>query len=130
MKDWIMGIFLAAHGWAHVWYIILSQRLLEIEGDPGWTGRSWLVSGLLGESVSRTLATLGYSASLIGFIVGGASLLVGRSWWRGVVVASTIVSLVTIILFWDGEFSKLVDKGLIGLAINVALILYLTYFNI
>ena len=129
MKNWILGILSVAHGWAHVWYIILSQRLLEIKQDPGWTGESWLLSRLLEESTTRMVATLGYSASLIGFMVGGASLLLGRDWWRPLIIASTIVSSATIALFWDGEVSKLVDKGLIGLLINIAMILYLTYFN-
>jgi hypothetical protein len=129
LPNWVVGVFFVAHGWAHVWYIILSQRLLEIKEEVGWTGESWLLSGFLGELVLRNVATVGYSMSLIGFMAGGAGLLLNQGWWRSMTLASAVVSLVTVVLFWDGKFSMLTEKGLIGLLIDVAVILYITRFS-
>ena len=129
LPNWVVGVFFVAHGWAHVWYIILSQRLLEIKGEVGWTGESWVLSGFLSEQVLRNVATVGYSVSLIGFMAGGAGLLLNQGWWRSVTLASAVVSLVTVILFWDGKFTMLTEKGLIGLLIDVAVILYITRFS-
>ena len=126
LPNWVIGVFLVAHGWAHIWYIILSKRLLEIKEEVAWTGESWLLSGLLGEQVLRNIATLGYSVSLIGFMVGGVGFSLGQNWWRSVALVSAVASLVTIVFFWDGGFSKLIDKGLIGFLIDVAVIIYLT----
>ena len=117
-----------AHGWAHVWYIILSQRLLEIKDEVRWTGESWLLSGFFGEQVLRNVATVGYGVSLVGFMVGGAGLLLGQGWWKDVALASAVASLVTVVVFWDGGFSMLTEKGLIGLVIDVMVIIYLTKF--
>ncbi len=128
LPNWVIGVFFVAHGWAHVWYIILSQRLLEIK-EVGWTGESWLLSGFLGEQILRNVATVGYSVSLIGFMAGGAGLLLNQGWWRSVTLASAVVSLVTVVLFWDGKLSMLTERGLIGLLIDVAVILYITRFS-
>ncbi|OGD44817.1 hypothetical protein A3K69_02600 [Candidatus Bathyarchaeota archaeon RBG_16_57_9] len=125
-NDWILGIFLVAHGWAHVWYVILSQRLIEFKEEMVWTGESWVLSGFLSESVTRLISTLGYSVSLIGFVAGGVALILGRDWWRPITLASAIISSVTVVLFWDGKLSMLKERGIIGLLIDLAVIAYVT----
>ena len=126
MRNIIMSALLVAHGWAHIWYVILSQRLIEYKDEMGWTGESWILSSLLGETVTRHVSTLGYSLSLIGFILGGASLYMGKGWARTIILASAAVSAATIATFWDGELSMLKEKGLIGLMVNLAVIVYFT----
>jgi hypothetical protein len=126
MKNIIMSALLVAQGWAHIWYVILSQRLIEYKDEMGWTGESWILSSLLGEPVTRHVSTLGYSLSLIGFILGGASLYMGKGWARTIILVSAAVSSATIATFWDGELSMLKEKGLIGLMINLAVIVYFT----
>lgn len=125
-NDWILGIFLVAHGWAHVWYVILSQRLIEFKEEMVWTGESWVLSGFLSESVTQLISTLGYSVSLIGFVAGGVALILGRDWWRPITLASAIISSVTVVLFWDGKLSMLKERGIIGLLIDLAVIAYVT----
>jgi len=125
-NDWILGIFLVAHGWAHVWYVILSQRLIEFKEEMVWTGESWILSGFLSESVTQLISTLGYSVSLIGFVAGGVALILGRDWWRPITLASAIISSVTVVLFWDGKLSMLKERGIIGLLIDLAVIAYVT----
>lgn len=92
MKNWMLGVFTVAHGWAHIWYVILSQRLIEFKEEMGWTGQSWLLSGFLEEQATRMIATLGYSISLIGFVAGGVAMLLGQDWWTTAVTASAILS--------------------------------------
>ena len=126
MKDWMISLFLVAHGWAHVWNLALSRRLVEFEESMGWTGESWLLSGLLGESASLWIATIGYAASLLGFIASGVLLYIGKPIWRTTAFTSAVISLITIIVFWDGKLSMLKEKGLIGLLINLAILVYLS----
>ena len=76
---WLVSLFLVAHGWAHIWYIVLSQRLIEYKAEYGWTGESWILSGLMGESV-RLVSTIGYGISLLGVIAAGVSIYLGREW--------------------------------------------------
>ena len=126
MKDLLISLFLIAHGWAHVWYVALSQRLVEYKPEMGWTGESWILSSILNKQLTQLVSTFGYSVSLIGFIIGGVSLYLGKDWWSSIVLASSIISLLTVILYWDGELSMIVEKGLIGIIINVALIVLIT----
>jgi hypothetical protein len=126
MIDWVLSIFLVAHGWAHIWYVILSRQLISYEKWMAWTGESWLLSGLLGDSVTRLIASMGYTCSLIGFIVSGVMLYMGRPVWRKTMLASSILSTIMILLFWDGRLSMLKEKGIIGILINLALIIFTT----
>jgi len=58
----------------------------------------------------------------IGFVAGGAAILLGQAWWRPVVVGAAAFSAVVFILFWDGTTRKLDDQGGIGLLINIAIL--------
>ena len=129
MSETILSILFVAHGWAHIWYIILSQQLLEIKEKVAWTGESWILTNLVDKPALRTIAGIGYTASLIGFIAGGIALGTGHTIWKQVITASIIVSSITITLFWDGKPEMLIDKGLLGLIINLAIITYLNIVN-
>ena len=127
--DTILIIILVSHGWAHIWYIILSQQLLEIKEKVAWTGESWILTNLMDKPSIRTIAGIGYTASLIGFIAGDITLGTGHTIWKQVITASIIISSITITLFWDGKPEMLIDKGLLGLVINLALITYLNVID-
>lgn len=126
MREWITSLFLVAHGWAHIWYVILSRRLVDFEEWMVWTGESWIFSGVIGEQTRLSIATLGYGGSLMGFIVGGILLNLNKPSWRTVALASALISSATVLLFWDGELSMLKEKGIFGLLINLAIIVYIT----
>ena len=90
-----------------------------------WTGESWILTGFLGDSMARMIATVGYTGSLVGFIMSGVLLYFGKPWWRTTALASAIMSTVTVLVFWDGKLSMLKEKGLIGVFINLVMLLYL-----
>ena len=50
MLRFLFGTFVVLHGLVHLWYFTLSQRLVEFKPEMGWTGKSWILSNLLGDS--------------------------------------------------------------------------------
>jgi len=54
----LSGVFFVLHGLVHLWYVVLSQRLVAFQADMGWTGESWLLTGPLGDVASRWVATV------------------------------------------------------------------------
>ena len=125
MLRFLAGIFVILHGLVHLWYVTLSTRLVEYKPDMGWTGESWLLTSPLGDSATRALASGLYVLATLGFVAGGIGLLARQDWRQGVLAASAILSTAIIILFWDGNTSMLVQKGLIGVLINVGVMLAL-----
>jgi hypothetical protein len=91
----------------------------------GWTGESWLLSNLLGDAVTRSLASVLYAMATVGFVAGGIGMLMRQEWWRPVAVGSAAVSAAIVILFWDGGLDLIVQKGLIGLLIDAAILIAL-----
>lgn len=122
MARTILGVFLVLHGLVHLWYFVLARRLVEFQESMGWTGRSWLFTGLIGDGATRSLAAALYVVATIGFVAAGGGLLAGQSWWHPLALASAAFSAVVMVLFWDGSTQMIVRKGLVGLLINVAIL--------
>lgn len=121
----LIGIFIILHGLVHLWYLSLSQRWVPFKPEMGWTGKSWLLTGALGDGNTRILASLLFALATIGFVAGGAGFLLNQDWWRAVVIASAFVSAATTLLFWDGSTQFIVQKGLVGLLIDIGILLWL-----
>ena len=49
-------------------------------------------------------------------------------WWRTVLIVSALFSAVTTLAFWDGSAQYIVQKGLLGLLIDIGILLWLLVF--
>lgn len=126
---YLVGLFLALHGLVHVWYVVLSQGWVEVEDAMGWTGHSWLLSGILPQDTILALGSVFYVLVTLGFVAGGIGFVLERTWWSTVVLVSAILSTVVIVALWDGNFDLLVEKGLLGVLINLGLVGYIVVFQ-
>ncbi len=118
-----LGVILALHGLVHVWFVALATRLVAFEPEMGWTGRSWLLTPILGEATTRVVATVLLSVAAAAFVVGGAAVIGQASWWRPALIVAAIVSSVVLLVVWDGGTDMLVQKGLIGIGINLLVLI-------
>ncbi len=125
MVNILINIIFMLHGLVHVWYIMLAQGWVEFQTEMGWTGSSWLFSSQVVENALSWIVTLGYGMAAAGFVIGGVGNLTNQVWSQAVLFFSAVLSSLLLIIFWDGNFSLLVEKGLLGLMINVALIVFL-----
>ena len=119
----LFGLFVILHGLVHLWPFVLSQGLVEYTPEMGWTGESWLLTGILGDGATRTLASVLYALAMVVFVASGVGLVARGDWWRPLLVASAIASSLVILLFWDGTGGQLVEKGLVGFLLNVGILL-------
>lgn len=116
------GVFLVLHGFVHLWYVVLSQGWVEMEDAMGWNGQSWLLSDLLAEGAVLSLASVLYVLVAVGFLAGGVGYALGRDWTTPVLVGTAVLSTVVLVAMWDGRFDLLIEKGIVGVAINVAVV--------
>jgi len=121
----LAGIFIALHGLVHLWYVVLSQRLVEFQADMGWTGESWLLTRLLGDTGTRSVAAVVFGLAAVGFSAGGVGMLLRQGWSRPVLIASAAFSALMVTVFWDGRPGMIVQKGLVGLLIDGAILMAL-----
>jgi hypothetical protein len=103
MTAWqmVFGFGLILHGIGHV----LGIMPVFMSVTDGWTTRSWALSGAIGDGAATAIAIGLWSICLIGFVAAGLGVLgiaVPQSWWRPLAVAAAVVSLATVILFWNG----------------------------
>jgi hypothetical protein len=82
MLSILIGVFIVLHGLVHVWYVTLSQRLVELQPEMGWSGRSWALSNLLGDATTRSLASVLYVLATILFVTGAIGIFARTGWWR------------------------------------------------
>lgn len=120
----LFGIFIILHGLVHLWFVVLSRGWAPFQPDMGWTGESWILSGVLGQLPLRWLATVLYSLAALGLVLAGIGILAQSRWWQPALLAAAAFSSVVILVFWDGSRQYIVQKGLLGLLINAVVILY------
>jgi len=111
----IAGI-VGAHGIGHVMGWLPALGVARIEGA---SIRSWLLTDLVGDSLSRAVCGVVWLAPTVGFIVAAGGLFGDQTWWRPVAMASAVVSFLAIALFWEAlpVFSRI---G--AVAVNLAVV--------
>jgi hypothetical protein len=116
MKVVVAGV-VGAHGVGHVLGWMPALGLARFEGT---SGGSWLLTGLVGQDVTRLVAAAMFILPMVGFMAAAAGLLLGQPWWRPLAVASAAISLAAIALY-PGAFPA--GSMFESLAVN-ALVLY------
>jgi len=129
MFRFLIGLFVILHGLVHLWYFTLSQRLVEFKPEMGWTGKSWIFSNLLGDSTTRSLASILLVLVAIVFVISGVGIFIRADWWWPMLLGSAIFSSTILFLFWDGNMQLVVQKGLIGFLISLVILLALLLFQ-
>ena len=116
----VLAAILLIHGIGHFMGVIPALRLVEVKG---WTSHSWLLTPIMGENGARILSIVLFLVCLIGFIAAGLALggwLVPHEWWRTLAIVFSVVSLVTIVLFWQAFVVFFPNKvGALGVDIAV-----------
>ncbi len=118
----VFGIFLILHGLVHLLYAGQSRRMFELKPGLAWPDGSWLLSRLLGDGGSRSLATILLAVAALGLAVAGVALFFRQDWWRLMAVGAAALSALIYLVFWDGKFQAVDAKGGIGILIDLALL--------
>lgn len=115
----ILALAVAAHGVGHVLLLVPCLGIAQW----GQSSHSWLLSGAMGDSLTRLIGSLLWLAVVAGFAAAGVGLLGQRDWWRTLAVAASVVSLLALGLFATGIDSQpLLSAALMDVAILVALL--------
>ena len=122
MVRFVIGVFIVLHGLVHLLYFGQSRRFFELQSGMVWPDGAWAFSRLLGEGATRWLAGISCVLAAIGFVAGGAGILLGQAWWRPLTVASAVFSTAIFVLFWDGTMRRLDNQGAIAILINLAIL--------
>jgi uncharacterized membrane protein YphA (DoxX/SURF4 family) len=104
----VIALLLVIHGCAH-WNIITAWGSQPL-------AFSWLLSRRGVSTASLQVLGNGlWLVALFGFLVAGLALFFGAPWWRILAIPSSIISLVTMVLFWQPNmvFGALVDVGIL-----------------
>lgn len=132
MLRFLIGLFIVLHGLVHLWFFTLSRGLVKFQPgmrEPGWTGKSWLFTGILGDPTTRSLASILFVLAAIAFVISGFGIFFRTEWWWTALLGSAIFSSVTILILWDGSLRLAVDKGVIGFLISLMILVVLLLFK-
>lgn len=115
-------VFLVLHGLVHLWYVVLSRGWVEVEAAMGWNGTSWLLSPVLPAQTILSIASVLYVVVTLGFIAAGIGVAFERTWMGPVLIATAALSTIVLIAMWDGQLEQLVEKGFLGVVINIGIV--------
>lgn len=114
----IASLVLIVHGIGHAMALFPA---LNIASTEGWHYRSWLLTGALGDSLSRVLVVVLFGAAMIGFIAAGLGMLgwlVPQSAWQSLALGSAVLSLIALALFWNA-FVMFIPNKVGAIAVNL-----------
>jgi len=115
----VLAVVVGAHGIGHVLFLVNCLGLAD------WTQstRSWLLTNLLGDTVTRGVGSLLWFAAMAGFIAVAVGIMGQSAWWRTLAIGSSVVSLVALALFLDKNPTQpAISAGLFDVAVLVALL--------
>jgi hypothetical protein len=124
MLKWVVGGVLMIHGLGHGGALAaLAWIQARGGGETGsWTSaRAWALPTLSGDTAT-VIASAFWIVSLVGFVVAALSfwgIFVPADWWRPVGVATALVSIAGIVLFF-GTWPMF--NTLAALGVNVAVL--------
>jgi hypothetical protein len=117
MLRMVLAAVVFAHGVGHVLFLGPALRVVDWADQ---SSRSWLLGATLGDGVTRAIASVVWAAAIVLFVAGVAGYLTDAAWWRTATIVASVVSLVGIVLFWDGlampsaVFALIVDLGILA----------------
>lgn len=115
----ILALLVMAHGVGHV---LLLAPCLGV-AQWGQSAHSWLLTGALGDTLTRLIGSFLWLTVVAGFAAAGVGLLGQRPWWRVLAIVSAGVSLFALALFASGiDTQPLFSAGLMDVAVLVALL--------
>lgn len=103
----VVGSLLIIHGFAHYNLPSLWGSRPEIQ--------SWLLRNL-GQPSLRSIGGVMWISTLLIFLVAGIVTFTNQPLWRILTIAGSVLSLLTMLLFWDG-------KMILGVVVNVAVLI-------
>lgn len=124
----IIAAVLFIHGIGHFMGVMPALQLFNVKG---WNSRSWLLTPLIGEAASRILSAVLFMMALVGFLASAMALLgwlVPHDWWRTLAIVSAVISLITVVLFWNA-FVSLIPNKVGALGVDVAVLVCLLVLN-
>jgi hypothetical protein len=124
----IIAAVLFIHGIGHFMGVIPGLQLANVKG---WNSRSWLLTPLIGEAASRILSIVLFMVALVGFIASALALLgwlIPHGWWRTLAIVSAVISLITVVLFWNA-FVSLIPNKVGALGVDIAVLVCLLMLN-
>ncbi len=119
LGPWLLGGFLVAHGFIHFLFFVPAPPASSAGTVwPFNLGQSWLGRVGLDAAAVRIAGVVLVVAVAGCFLLAGlatANLIVPADWWRALVIVAGLVSVVTLVLFFDAQL-------LLGLAIDGVLL--------
>lgn len=118
----VIALVLFIHGIGHVMGLF---PILGISTIETWNAQSWLLTGLVGDTISRGIGFVLFTAALIGFVGAALGLmdwLVPHDWWQMLAIVSAVISLLAIFLFWNA-FVALFPNKIGAIAVDAAVLI-------
>jgi hypothetical protein len=115
----ILAVVIASHGIGHTLFLVPCLGIAKW----GQTSQSWLLTDLIGDTPTRAIGSVMWSAVTVGFMVAGFGIFGQQSWWRTMVIGSCILSLFTLGLFARGLIQSALNATAFDVIILAALLL-------
>jgi hypothetical protein len=119
MNNWLRILLLLAvfaHGIGHILFLMPFFGI-SIQGQ---SARSWLLTNLMGDGLTRGFGAVIWVAVILAYLFGLYGFFTQTSWWPQMLVGASGVSAIGLLLFWANS-SPIVSAFVFDLVVILAL---------
>jgi hypothetical protein len=99
MLKFALAFLVFAHGLGHVLFLAPTMRMAEWADQ---SGHSWLMTPSVGDGLARLLGAIAWLAVIGLFTTSVIGFFMATDWWRSAAIVGAAISIITIVLFWEG----------------------------
>jgi hypothetical protein len=115
----LIATIVLAHGVGHLLFL---APTLRIAAWAGQSGHSWALAPLIGDGLARATGGLIWVSAIGLFVAAVGGFVLDAEWWRPVAMGAAVVSVIGIVVMWDGIApSSAVFALVVDLVVLVAL---------
>jgi hypothetical protein len=121
LARYLIALVICFHGLVYVIFALYSPYL----GSLGWRGSSLLLgNSIVGQTLKMLTIDL-WAVAGVGLIATGitiAFISFFRRFWRPLAIGASLVSILSLWVFWDGQQSSFSSQGGIGMIVSLAIL--------
>jgi hypothetical protein len=95
----VIALVLLAHGIGHSMGMLQVFKVATV--NPSWNGDSWLLTGVVGTTVTQVVGSVLWIVAIVGFTALAGSVMgwLPAGWFQPLAVGSAVASLAGLLLF-------------------------------
>ena len=121
LTRYLIGLVVGFHGMVYLIFALYSQYI----NSAGWKGSSLLLGNAITGDTLKAFTMGLWAIAGVGLIATGIAIAFApwlHGLWRPLAIGASLVSLLSFVIFWDGQTASFTSQGGIGMFLSLTIL--------